>query len=153
MKTIQTQYQGYRFRSRLEARWAIFFDALCIQWEYEPEEFELASGARIAPTFWLPFRSGSGYWVDTPPVYVDHAARKDALKELATESGHHAYLIDGSPAKNVPTYRLPYQLVRGSSLSSLFNFVTLFTAPDKLDKALVASRAVHFEFGESGAGE
>ncbi|MCB6994492.1 hypothetical protein LI177_13475 [bacterium 210820-DFI.6.37] len=27
LKAIQTEYKGYRFRSRLEARWAVFFDA------------------------------------------------------------------------------------------------------------------------------
>ena len=34
MKPIETEYKGYRFRSRLEARWAVFFDALNIKWEY-----------------------------------------------------------------------------------------------------------------------
>ena len=28
---IETKYKGYRFRSRLEARWAVFFDALGIK--------------------------------------------------------------------------------------------------------------------------
>ena len=28
IKAIETVYNGYRFRSRLEARWAVFFDAL-----------------------------------------------------------------------------------------------------------------------------
>lgn len=37
MKPIETRYKGYRFRSRLEARWAVFFDALGVKWEYEPE--------------------------------------------------------------------------------------------------------------------
>ena len=27
IKAIETVYKGYRFRSRLEARWAVFFDA------------------------------------------------------------------------------------------------------------------------------
>ena len=27
IKAIQTEYNGYLFRSRLEARWAVFFDA------------------------------------------------------------------------------------------------------------------------------
>ncbi len=31
-----TLYQGVRFRSRLEARWAVFFDALGLAWTYEP---------------------------------------------------------------------------------------------------------------------
>lgn len=34
-----TKYAGITFRSRLEARWAVFFDALGISWEYEPETF------------------------------------------------------------------------------------------------------------------
>lgn len=34
---IETIYKGYRFRSRLEARWAVFLDACDADWEYEPE--------------------------------------------------------------------------------------------------------------------
>jgi hypothetical protein len=30
-----TEYCGYRFRSRLEARWEVFLDALGLEWEYE----------------------------------------------------------------------------------------------------------------------
>lgn len=40
-KAIQTVYKGYKFRSRLEARWAVFFDALGITWQYEKEGYEL----------------------------------------------------------------------------------------------------------------
>lgn len=39
IKAIQTKYKGYNFRSRLEARWAVFFDALKIEWAYEEEGF------------------------------------------------------------------------------------------------------------------
>ena len=31
VKPIETQYHGYRFRSRLEARWAVFFDVMGIK--------------------------------------------------------------------------------------------------------------------------
>jgi hypothetical protein len=50
LRAIETRYKGYRFRSRLEARWAVFFDALGLRWQYEPEGFELASG-RYLPDF------------------------------------------------------------------------------------------------------
>lgn len=53
IKAIETHYKGYRFRSRLEARWAVFFDALGIRWEYEKEGFSLPSGPYL-PDFWLP---------------------------------------------------------------------------------------------------
>lgn len=39
IKAIETRYKGYRFRSRLEARWAIFLDVYGVRWEYEKEGF------------------------------------------------------------------------------------------------------------------
>lgn len=54
IKPIETRYKGYRFRSRLEARWAVFFDALGIRWEYEPEGFDLGPHGWYLPDFWLP---------------------------------------------------------------------------------------------------
>ena len=52
-RAIETIYRGYRFRSRTEARWAVFFDAAGIEWQYEAEGFEL-NGARYLPDFYLP---------------------------------------------------------------------------------------------------
>ena len=44
IKPIETHWRGYRFRSRLEARWAVFMDHLGVEWVYEPEGFSLRSG-------------------------------------------------------------------------------------------------------------
>jgi len=41
MKAIPTRYAGCHFRSRLEARWAVFFDRLGVAWQYEPEGYDL----------------------------------------------------------------------------------------------------------------
>ena len=54
IKPIETVYNGYRFRSRLEARWAVFFDAAGIPYQYEPEGFELADRTKYLPDFYLP---------------------------------------------------------------------------------------------------
>ena len=54
MKPIETVYKNYRFRSRLEARWAVFFDTMNIEWEYEVEGFILDDGTYYLPDFWLP---------------------------------------------------------------------------------------------------
>ena len=54
IKAIETDYNGYKFRSRLEARWAVFFDAAKIKYEYEPEGYELADNERYLPDFYLP---------------------------------------------------------------------------------------------------
>ena len=40
MKAIATMYSGVRFRSRLEAKWAAFFDAAEWPWEYEPTDLD-----------------------------------------------------------------------------------------------------------------
>lgn len=53
IRAIETHYRGYRFRSRLEARWAVFFDAMGIEWQYESQGFMLPSGPYL-PDFFLP---------------------------------------------------------------------------------------------------
>lgn len=53
IKSIETEYNGYRFRSRLEARWAKFFDTLGINYEYELERYEMDGGIRYLPDFYL----------------------------------------------------------------------------------------------------
>jgi len=53
IRPIQTKYRGYHFRSRREARWAVFFDAAKIRWEYEPEGFDV-DGTAYLPDFYLP---------------------------------------------------------------------------------------------------
>ncbi len=53
-KAIPTEYAGYLFRSRLEARWAVFFDKLGIRWVYEYEGLILSDGTHYLPDFYLP---------------------------------------------------------------------------------------------------
>ena len=64
MKAIETRYKGYRFRSRLEARWAVFFDAMGIEWVYEPEGFDLGNGVYYLPDFYLPKYDA---WIEIKP--------------------------------------------------------------------------------------
>lgn len=52
IKAIETRYAGCRFRSRLEARWAVFFDHLGIRWDYEPEGYSTPAGGYL-PDFML----------------------------------------------------------------------------------------------------
>ena len=53
MKAIETYYNGRYFRSRLEARWAVFFDACGVRYEYEPEGYDLGNGLWYLPDFLL----------------------------------------------------------------------------------------------------
>ena len=54
VKAIETISNGYRFRSRLEARWAVFFDEAGIPYEYEKEGF-IVDGKPYLPDFYLPW--------------------------------------------------------------------------------------------------
>lgn len=74
INAIETEYAGHRFRSRLEARWAVFFDKLGIRWLYEPQGYTVPNGAKYLPDFWLP---DSQLWVEvkgaiTPPAPGEH---------------------------------------------------------------------------------
>lgn len=53
--TIQTLYDGVEFRSRLEARWAVFFNSIGVKWIYEPEGFDLDENIKYLPDFYLPY--------------------------------------------------------------------------------------------------
>lgn len=53
IKAIETNYDGYRFRSRIGARRAVFFNALGIEYQYEIEGFEMGV-LRYLPDFYIP---------------------------------------------------------------------------------------------------
>lgn len=95
IKAIETVYKGYRFRSRLEARWAVFFDALGIEWEYEKEGFDLGDGDKYLPDFWLPQRK---CWVEIKgPNPGDKDIRKcEKFAEMQAELGVDFRLLIGN---------------------------------------------------------
>lgn len=120
IKAIETVYNGYRFRSRLEARWAVFFDALNIHYEYEPEGFELGKKSqflyvspeeedtelgRYLPDFWLPQVE---MWAEVkarPFTSLEH----EKCEALAKGSGYACLMLDGPPAtRNYWAYECGY---------------------------------------------
>ena len=66
IKAIETTYAGCRVRSRLEARWAVFFDTLGIEWQYESQGYT-ADGYSYLPDFWLPNICGGCHAEVRPP--------------------------------------------------------------------------------------
>ncbi len=76
---LPTEYKGYRFRSRLEARWAVFFDVCRVKWEYEPEGFALPNGQFYLPDFLLhgcAGRSPDDLYVEVKGKMTDADAEK-----------------------------------------------------------------------------
>lgn len=87
IQPIETTYKGYRFRSRLEARWAVFFDTLGIIWEYEKEGYNLGAYGCYLPDFWLPtvYLRGAGRLVWEPSL--DALGHRPALHPEFEEPG------------------------------------------------------------------
>jgi hypothetical protein len=84
---IPTKYNGYAFRSRLEARWAYYFDLSGIAYHYEPEGFVLSDGQRYLPDFYLP---DYAQYVEIKSS-GDHASKRDVgpLPEIWVPEGDH----------------------------------------------------------------
>lgn len=104
MKAIETKYKGYRFRSRLEARWAVFFDALGIKWEYEPEGYDLGEAGWYLPDFMIYIGNNSA------PVWFEvkgKKATKDDIKKLeflCDATNTHGFIASGT--MDCPTVKI-----------------------------------------------
>lgn len=99
VKSLPTEYRGTVYRSRTEARWAVFFTENDIPFRYEFEGFEL-DGLRYLPDFWLP--EGKCWFevkpFDPTPIEVEKARR------LARGTGRMVFLAPGSPVKEIGLY-------------------------------------------------
>lgn len=82
---IPTLYRGVQYRSRLEARWAYFFDLL--GWPYQYEPFDLAGWI---PDFLLPGETPTLVEVK-PAISLPH----DIAAELSAQAPDHEILIVG----------------------------------------------------------
>lgn len=50
---IKTIYDGITYRSRTEARWAVFFKELSLDFKYEQERIEFEDGTTYLPDFYI----------------------------------------------------------------------------------------------------
>jgi hypothetical protein len=89
---IETTWNGYRFRSRTEARWAVFFSAAGIRAEYEKEGHKLPSGWYL-PDFWLPVNEHFIEVKGQSPTNLETAR----CQELALAACCPVLLVVGAP--------------------------------------------------------
>lgn len=92
MKIIETKYRGYHFRSRLEARWAVFFDEIGLPFKYEEEGYDL-NNTWYLPDFWIPA------WEAFVEIKGKTPTREEILKArlLCNTSNKIVLIITGSP--------------------------------------------------------
>jgi hypothetical protein len=168
--SIETHYAGCRFRSRLEARWAVFLDHLHIEWEFEPQGYELPSG-RYLPDFRVsthmePVRQ---FWIEVKGPPPDH-------REIAVASEINLYvgpliiLVGDVPRKrgagtgwvftrteNDPCEDGAWTMTDPETavLRTVYPDEDrrpefLGSGPGRYEEALTAARSARFEHGERG---
>lgn len=93
-RAIETSYNGYRFRSRLEARWAVFLDALGVTWEYEKEGFDLGGGVFYLPDFYI---VEPGYWLEIKPTRTEQHSEAWVKAALLAEHTQQYVVITTTP--------------------------------------------------------
>lgn len=175
IKPIETYYKGYRFRSRLEARWAILLDHLNAEWEYEPEGFDM-DGLYYLPDFKVTNHAGRGgkeLWIEVKgdmtdadrekilrfseykPIYVVGDIPKGETFDVITDRmQEEAY--ESSPAKyNFETvdgdYFGAYPCVTKSGEFELLGDDHNYLCDadrEKTARAYTAARQARFEHGE-----
>lgn len=122
---IETAAYGRLFRSRLEARFAVFFTHLNLEWQYEPEGYKLPSGYYL-PDFLVNFPDEKS-WIEIKQ-FNPNDIEKQKAQQLANLTGNFVL---------IHTYQ------------DLVNWAN--DSKSKLNAAAIAALSQRFEHGKSPA--
>lgn len=163
-RAIETRYSGCRFRSRLEARWAVYLNAIRAKWVYEPEGFVLADGAHYLPDFFVSYYDSDeneahrdwGYWLEIKR-FAPTAEEQNKFSALCRETGHHGAICYGSfPKVQLDYYGYNRDGIRTEEIWHLGQIPALTNRHPKWSReahnlALLCAAEARFEHGEKGA--
>lgn len=131
---IETEYKGIVYRSRLEARWAIFFDEMNIEYQYEPGSFQVPFNGytlKYFPDFVL-----TNVKCNTEiqqPIYIEVKGREryadiyeNDRRKFESFAKDHSLLVLGSLPFRVadlfqkPDYICNFFLINGQNMPCFF---------------------------------
>ena len=169
IKAIETHYDGYRFRSRLEARWAVFFNAVGLEYQYEMEGFEM-EGVRYLPDFYIP---SLNRWFEIKGKALSELEIKkceEFCRRMDNQNIKFSILIGAPDAVKIDDFYGILEFVwewPSKTYSENFRMLSqglvdkeyysrflrgLWVVPDiseeELAKAVITARQARFEFGE-----
>lgn len=123
VRPIVTHWAGCRFRSKTEAHWAVFFEYIGLDWEWEYQGFEMPNLPRYLPDFYFE-RSRNVVEIKGTDQHREPAIEKckiiaKHLYETAPEKRKHVchlpygsgscYLMEGRPgAPNFAMFSVTY---------------------------------------------
>lgn len=149
IKAIPTTYAGVNFRSRLEARWAAFFDLAGIKWDYEPFDLE-----GWAPDFLLRTQIGPVLCEVKPADLITYVERQLTLEKLEPfpfdaeyakaaryKRMHAVCLLGDAPLSMID--HMPIGIIDGPPTFAKFTF-------DDMHEALTPRVDTEFAWREAG---
>lgn len=174
IRPIETRYKGRRFRSRLEARWAVLFDAMGWPWEYEPQGYTDGT-THYLPDFFLPVDrphiAGSGLYFEAKPrdMPAGFSIEQELLKWrlLTRATGRSLVVAFGQPGDaqfvlvdpdgsgelgffgSCPCCDGPFTMVGGEDMDDHTRDVIRAMVANSIARGVDAARGARFEHGES----
>lgn len=146
-----TKYKRRTFKSRLEARWAVFFDHQLLTWVYEPKTFKNPeTGWDYTPDFVICFsrlgcKAPFKVFVEVKPI-IPTDEYLHVLSKFTSILGADLWLCWGSFFKTVPKVcnlsTTPLMAKDITKTSTALNQCKAFTRPDK---AIVTAAMYRFD--------
>jgi hypothetical protein len=96
IKAIDTRYNGHLFRSRLEARWAVFLDAVHCPFWYESDRFDLGTSTYLPDFRIIDEYPDSSWWLEIKPT-DPLGWERQLCYELAKKTGEVVRMFVGPP--------------------------------------------------------
>lgn len=90
---LPSVYKGVTYRSRMEARWAVFMTEAGIPFFYEPEGYQLEDGSFYLPDFYLP--NQDAFMEIKNPLAPDDSKKKP--RALTEATGKRVFVISQPP--------------------------------------------------------
>src|SRR6266568_1938104 len=100
LKPLETLYDGHRFRSRREARWAVFFKEAGIPAEYEEQGYDLGAAGWYLPDFRVNKGTHADHFFEVKGVAPtrEELAKAEALRVQSKLHVNVYYAEPGLPA-------------------------------------------------------
>lgn len=150
---IQTVYKGYKFRSRLEARWAVFFDVLGIDWEYEVEGYALPSGEWYLPDFMVTTPDGDSVFYEIKPKNTKPDSKfKEFQYMLEYKQGNErnnnsaAIMLSGDP------YHVCHNFEKDEGVCPRCGVIDVFAYGVAVDEASISYGCMYCDFHTPSGG-
>lgn len=115
IKALETVHNGYKFRSRLEARWSVALDVLGIDYDYEAQGYDLGEIGWYLPDFWLKAQRA---WLEVKnPAAMSRCLEK--CLALARGSGRDVIVVGEIPKRKQAAQAHKYSSDGGMVIGSL----------------------------------